>query len=343
MTQKAKESKVLFRPHFKTHQSAEIGEWFREAGVTKISVSSVTMAEYFANAGWKDILIAFPVNILEIERINTLAPKIILSLLLESEDNLNFLADNLTSNVNISLKIDTGYHRTGIAWDEIRRIQSLIPLINKSSKLNFTGFVVHSGHTYNAKNRTDIIQIYKDTVKKLSYLKNKFTVGGFNPLLSVGDTPSCSIVDKFNEVDEIRPGNFVFYDVMQSNLGSCFVRDISVALACPVVAVHPDRYEAVIYGGAIHLSKEFITDSNGNKVFGLVVKLTEVDWTEPLTETFVKALSQEHGIISTTDEILTGIKPGDVMGILPVHSCLTAHQMKHFWTLDGKQITTMNS
>jgi D-serine deaminase-like pyridoxal phosphate-dependent protein len=33
MVQKAKEHHLLFRPHFKTHQSAEIGEWFREFGV----------------------------------------------------------------------------------------------------------------------------------------------------------------------------------------------------------------------------------------------------------------------------------------------------------------------
>ena len=29
MSKKAKDSKVLFRPHFKTHQSSVIGVWFR--------------------------------------------------------------------------------------------------------------------------------------------------------------------------------------------------------------------------------------------------------------------------------------------------------------------------
>ena len=57
MTEKAKESKVLFRPHFKTHHSADIGEWFKQFGVEAISVSSVDMAEYFAESGWKDISI----------------------------------------------------------------------------------------------------------------------------------------------------------------------------------------------------------------------------------------------------------------------------------------------
>ncbi|RLD73544.1 MAG: alanine racemase, partial [Bacteroidetes bacterium] len=60
MAEKARKHHLSFRPHFKTHQSAEIGNWFKDAGVDKITVSSVSMAEYFAKHGWKDITIAFP-------------------------------------------------------------------------------------------------------------------------------------------------------------------------------------------------------------------------------------------------------------------------------------------
>ena len=84
MAQKAQKSRVIFRPHFKTHQSHEIGELFREVGITKITVSSVEMAFFFAQHGWNDITIAFPINILELEDINKLAQNIQLNLLLES-------------------------------------------------------------------------------------------------------------------------------------------------------------------------------------------------------------------------------------------------------------------
>ncbi len=40
MAQKATNANVLFRPHFKTHQSKGIGDLFREQGVTRIAVSS---------------------------------------------------------------------------------------------------------------------------------------------------------------------------------------------------------------------------------------------------------------------------------------------------------------
>ena len=70
MAMLAKQHRMKFRPHFKTHQSAKIGEWFKLFGVEAITVSSVKMAEYFANNGWKDITIAFPVNLLEIKDMN---------------------------------------------------------------------------------------------------------------------------------------------------------------------------------------------------------------------------------------------------------------------------------
>src|SRR5664279_4243936 len=67
MSDKAKKNNSTFRPHFKTHQSIEIGNWYKEFGVEKITVSSLRMAEYFTNTGWSDITVAFPVNILEID------------------------------------------------------------------------------------------------------------------------------------------------------------------------------------------------------------------------------------------------------------------------------------
>ena len=60
-------------------------------------------------------------------------------------------------------------------------------------------------------------------------------------IFSIGDTPAMSVVDNFDVIDEIRPGNFVFYDVMQQNIGFCYFEDIAVALAVQVVAKHPER------------------------------------------------------------------------------------------------------
>ena len=108
------ETILTFRPHFKTHQSDEIGKLYRAKGVTKIAVSSVSMARFFASDGWNDITIAFPVNLAETNDLDKLVSDINLNLLVESAYSTRFLAAHLTSDVGIYIKIDTGYHRTGI-------------------------------------------------------------------------------------------------------------------------------------------------------------------------------------------------------------------------------------
>ncbi len=76
MAEKAKKLNLIFRPHFKTHQSATVAQWFREIGVTQIAVSSLSMARYFYKHDWDDIHIAFPYNMLEHQELNELAEHI---------------------------------------------------------------------------------------------------------------------------------------------------------------------------------------------------------------------------------------------------------------------------
>ncbi len=105
MAEKANRQQARFRPHFKTHQSAEIGEWFRPEGVTAITVSSVDMAYYFAHNGWQDITIAFTVNLRQIGALRELARQIHLELLVESAETVSFLQENLPFPVDVWVKI----------------------------------------------------------------------------------------------------------------------------------------------------------------------------------------------------------------------------------------------
>ncbi|NOX47819.1 MAG: alanine racemase [Chlorobi bacterium] len=341
MAEKARKKHLEFRPHFKTHQSAEIGEWFREAGVSKITVSSVSMAIYFADHGWEDILIAFPVNILEIDEINKLAQEIKLFLTVESIGAVQFLEENMDSKASVYIKTDTGYHRTGILPTEINQIDEILNIVSSSANLNLTGFLAHSGNTYEANSKREIIDIHEESIRQLSELKSRY-IRYFPELrVSIGDTPSCSLAENFGDIDEIRPGNYVFYDVMQYFLGACSMEDIAVAIACPVVAKHTDRMEIVLYGGAVHLSKESVIDNKGKEIFGLPVKINDLGWSKPLSYSYVSRLSQEHGILQTRPDVFDSIQIGDIIGVLPVHSCLAANLAKQYFSFGGKEISKM--
>jgi D-serine deaminase-like pyridoxal phosphate-dependent protein len=332
MVRKSDNSHVRLRPHFKTHQSAEVGEWFRAAGVSAITVSSVSMAQYFAEHGWTDITIAFPVNLRELDEINALAGQVRLGLLVESSKAAQSLVDALQYPVDIWLEVSTGYHRTGVPWDAHQEAEAIAGIIKRKSDFKLRGLLTHAGHTYGARDPETIGRIYHETVARLADLRNYLVAQGLAELeLSIGDTPACSVIDDFNGVDEIRPGNFVYYDVMQTHIGSCSIDDIGVAVACPVVSKH--EYDAqpqiTVYGGAVHLSKDSSIDEQGRIVFGLIGFLNDNGWKVITDGTYIKSLSQEHGVIHASKAVYDRVEIGDVLAILPAHSCLTVDILRH--------------
>jgi len=338
MKKKVYTSGIRFRPHFKTHQSSLAGEWFREAGVTAITVSSVGMALYFARYGWTDITIGVLVNPLELGAVNELVrgrppqfKKVALGLLVDTVEMVTFLDKNLEHPAKVWIKIDTGYHRTGIEWDREDEILGVAKAIKDSPDLFFSGLLTHSGHSYKAASTAEIREVYEETVTRMNAVRDFLKEKGIEGLeISIGDTPTCSVVEKFNCIDEVRCGNFVYYDLMQLALGSCKEEDIAAAVACPVLGVYPRRNEIVIYGGAVHLSKDFITDKHGRKIFGLMALPGKaVDkWGTFMDNTYVSSLSQEHGVIKTTGAVIRKVNVGDILMILPVHSCLAVNLLK---------------
>lgn len=337
MAEKARSHKLEFRPHFKTHQSADIAEWFKDEGVTGVTVSSVQMAAYFADHGWKDITIAFPVNLREIDQINKLANEIDLTLLISDSEVVNKLDKKLQSAVHILIEIDTGSHRSGFPVSDPEEIDRVLGNLKNAAKLNLRGFYSHPGHSYSSRSKEEILKVHEDVLGQLAVLRSRYDFSSEGLSICIGDTPCCSAADDFDGIDQISPGNFVFYDVMQAEIGSCSFEDIAVALACPVVAKYPSRNEIVIHGGAIHLSKDRV-ESGSLAHFGLPVTLTDKGWEAKDGNGYVKSLSQEHGIVKCSERFINSVSIGDLIAVLPVHSCLTADLMSSYLSLKGEKL-----
>jgi D-serine deaminase-like pyridoxal phosphate-dependent protein len=343
MSEKAKRNGLDFRPHFKTHQSHTVGQWFRAIGVTKIATSSLTMAAYFAEDGWDDITVAFPTNILEIETINKLASKIKLNLLIQSEAVLAYLAEHLSHPINAFIKIDLGYGRTGIQATDFQTLDHLINEINTVPNIHFTGFLGHAGHSYDVRGLEGIKAVHQEALANMNTVFQHYKESYPSISISMGDTPTCSTMESFGCATELRPGNFVFYDLTQERIGSCRMEDIAVALTCPVVAIHPERNEIIIYGGGVHFSKEVYTHDNYGKCYGLVVNNNKNDsWSTPITDVYLHKVSQEHGVIKCTSDFIKTCKIGALLKILPVHSCMTADLLKRMVTTAGEEVSMMH-
>lgn len=327
---------IRFRPHFKTHQSADVGEWFREVGVRAITVSSIPMADYFAHHGWDDITIASPINVLDMEALNGLARRITLHVTVDSLDAAERLIRGIVHPLIVWIEINTGDNRTGIEPSDRACIVRVAECIVESDRLTLGGLIAHDGQTYQASTVEEIVAIYRATTFVLGDLADHvFAETGQRPSISIGDTPTGKLVDNLGDIDELRPGNFVFFDLTQLEIGSCCEEDIAVALACPVVSKSSKRREIVLHAGAVRLSLASLPGENDEPTFGCIVRLREDGWDPMLPGCHVSRLSQELAVVSVSAEVLASVKVGDVLGVLPVHSCLTVDAMKQMQKLDG--------
>ncbi len=328
MLARAKQAGCELRPHFKTHQSAEIGEWLREEGISAITVSSYAMAMYFANAGWKDILIAMPANLKLVGPLAELAQKLDrLILMADHPDTISGLAGEVKADVVI--EVDTGSDRSGVPFNAPGLAGQMAKQLQDADGLNLAGFYSHAGHTYRSRSEEEIKRVGDMALDRLLSVRD--SVSQDIPVF-FGDTPYASCGERLQEVSVMTPGNFVFYDVMQMETGSCTWNDVAICLACPVVSVHPERNELVIHGGAVHLGKDTLDDGS----FGRPVHIGDNGWSAPMAGARVRTISQEHGVIALPEGEVERWKPGDVLGVLPVHSCMTADAMGVYDTFDGR-------
>ena len=327
----ANKNNLILRPHFKTHQSIEIGNWFKEKGVTSITVSSIKMAEFFSSE-WDDITIAFPLNILEIDKLNFMIRRNKVKLLIDSISSLKILNSQLQDSIEVYLKIDVGYNRAGLKVEEKQKIKSIIEFCKTSEKISFLGFLAHFGDSYKSRNKLEIKSVFEKSIERIKVLSDGFP----NYQISIGDTPTCSTINKYPEfINEIRPGNFIFYDLVQYKIGSCEIEDIAIRMICPVVSIYEEREEVLIYGGSVHFSKDILRENENDK-FGYVYFGEAWDVSNKIG--YIKSLSQEHGIVKLEKKI--DLKIGDQLNVIPVHSCLAVDKMGTFYE-SGKRIEIM--
>ncbi len=325
MHAKAAASDVIFRPHVKTHKVPEIGRMQFRGDVGPITASTLAEVERFADAGFNDITYAVPLAPEKIERAAAIAKRIQLNVLLDSFDAVEAI-ESFGFLFDAFLKIDCGYHRAGVDPDDPRSVE-LARRMLASKKVRIKGALTHAGHSYHAKNADEIRAIAKQETAAVTRFRNRL---GFDLVRSVGSTPTASVVDRFTDCDEVRPGNYVFYDAFQSTIGSCAFDDVAVSVLATVVGSYRERSALVVDAGALALSKDLGPDHVDPRFgYGVVCDLD----LRPLPMKLV-ALSQEHGKIETRHTVPVGTQ----LRIVPNHSCLTAAMYDRYQVLEKGRI-----
>ncbi|HTD52974.1 MAG TPA: hypothetical protein VK780_08115, partial [Thermoanaerobaculia bacterium] len=128
--------------------------------------------------------------------------------------------------------------------------------------------------------------------------------------ISVGSTPTAPHAMKIAGVTECRPGNYVYHDASQVNLGVCALKDCAMTVLATVVSVPaPDR--AVLDAGSKTLSSDGLRPRAGGHGFVLGKKSR------------IARLSEEHGVI----DVVSGDKfaVGERVAVLPNHACVVSN------------------
>lgn len=334
MRAKALASAVAFRPHVKTHKSVEIGRMQHGGAAGPITVSTLAEAEAFVNDGVRDITYAVPVAPEKLPRVAALASRIDrLSVLVDSERAVRAIeefANAQSVTFDVFLKVDCGYHRAGVDPENPDSVR-LALLLGRSEAIRFQGLLTHAGHSYNARDVDEIRRIAAEEAGSLTRFRALLTDAGLSDTRrSVGSTPTASVVDQFSECDEVRPGNYVFFDAFQATLGSCALADVAVSVLTTVVGSYPERRTLIVDAGALALSKDLGPAHLDPRFgYGLVCDLD----LRPLPMR-IEALSQEHGKIAAETQVPVGTR----LRIVPNHSCLTAAMFDTYQILDRGRV-----
>ncbi len=314
MREKARRSGVAFRPHVKTHKTAEIARIQHGGALGPITVSTLAEAEFFADAGFRDLTYAVPIGPEKLDRVAALARKVErLNILLDNARALQALEEH-GGVFDVFLKVDCGYHRAGVDPDDPDSVRLALAIAH-SPAVRFQGLLTHAGHSYHARNVEEIRRLAAEETACLTHFRSLLE-GLEGTVRSVGSTPTASVVERFADTDEVRPGNYVFYDAFQATIGSCTRADCAVSVLATVIGSYPERRQAIIDAGALALSKDLGPDHIDPQFgFGVVCDLEFRPLPMRLT-----ALSQEHG------KLQASVPPpvGTQLRVIPNHSCLTA-------------------
>jgi D-serine deaminase-like pyridoxal phosphate-dependent protein len=315
MSEVAKKNQVNLRPHIKTHKIPYIAMEQLKAGAIGITSAKVTEAEVMANHGVNDIFIAYPiVSEQKIQKAIELSKRVRLILGVDSLKGAQRISELAKKNnvvMEVRVEVDLGLKRTGVPYEEAYQMAKEV---SSYENLNVSGIYTFRGPVLEGAPTLDFEAAGIDEGQKMVELASRLREAGLSIRdVSVGSTSTSSPAATVPGVTEIRPGTYVFYDVMQEKYGCCTEKECAATVKVTVIS-KPTKDRAIIDGG----SKTFATDVQPNQApiylngFGKVMGHPNITF---------ERVTEEHGMLHIEGD--TQIDVGDTLEIIPNHICST--------------------
>ena len=330
MQEKANHYGVALRPHVKTHKIPELAQLQMRLGAHGITAAKVSEAEVMAAAGIQNIFVANQIVTREkLDRLAALSKEVSISIGLDSVAAARKLSAVFASSglsIDYLIEINTGLNRCGVLPG--KNAVELFQAVDSLPSLRFKGIFTHAGQVYGADSLSQVKEVSRFESSIMAETAQAFAeVGTSADIVSVGSTPTMKVWQGHEAVNEIRPGNYIFHDVIQMSLGAATLDECALSIMATVIS-RPDKDRAVLDGG----SKAFGLDrgAHGKEMtsgFGLVLG----------KKATLERLSEEHGIMTLDPTVDLNI--GDKVRIIPNHACAVMNLFDRAYGLrDGKVV-----
>jgi D-serine deaminase-like pyridoxal phosphate-dependent protein len=316
-------SPTRLRPHCKTHKMREIVQMQLARGIVKHKCATIAEAEMLAQAGARDILLAYnPVgpNIRRVVRFVEQYPDVNFAVTADHAAPIAALGDALASagkSVSVLLDIDCGQHRTGVPAGPAAR--KLYRLIAETKGLTTGGFHLYDGHNH----QTDVGErrsAVQAAWKPAAGLRNELVAAGLTvPRIVAGGTGSFPIFAGIDDPAlELSPGTIIFHDWGYSETFPD-LRFTPAALLLTRVVSRPSTHRVTLDLGY----KAVASDPPAGS------RLMFAD----LPDARAVLQNEEHLVIETSEA--SRFQPGDELLAIPRHICPTCALHKQVYIIAG--------
>ncbi|KAE9964116.1 hypothetical protein BLS_008638 [Venturia inaequalis] len=286
MLEAAESLKVQFRAHVKTHKTSELAQLQAgESGPVRLILAHVLGSSKH------------------------------ISLMVDHVETLSFISRSSPlwpgGPIRIFVKIDTGYHRSGVTFDssQLNAISTALSKPETKEQISLLGLYSHLGHSYAFNTPTEAIQGLLTELTSLAKATTTIQQTHGPLVLSVGATPTATAAQTLSSpspltdpaqketadslhthlshlkskglIPELHAGVYPVLDMQQlathSRTTNLTPSDIGLTILAEVSSLYPDRAtpEALISAGSLVLGREPCKSYPG---WGVVTP-----WPEPTT------------------------------------------------------------
>jgi D-serine deaminase-like pyridoxal phosphate-dependent protein len=328
---------VALRPHMKTAKSAEVARLAVAGQQGGITVSTLAEVEYFAAAGFRDILYAVGITASKLDRAAALRQDgVDLKLVTDDPETAGAIAAHARASGvahRVLVEVDCGEHRGGMAVES----ETLLAVGRALGPL-CVGVMTHAGHSYACRSIEEIEAVAEaERLAAVTAAARLRALGLALDIVSVGSTPTALHARSLAGVSETRPGVYMFQDLFQTQIFSGSPESMAVTVLASVIHRREAENRIVIDAGAMALSKDRSTASAPRDFsFGLVL---DAAGRQSLGEAIVERANQEHGVVASLALLpFERLPVGARLRVAPNHVCMTAAAYDRYHVVDGDDV-----